>query len=38
MPDSQLSDFLRQSTCPACGHHVAVVFFDGGRQPLATIA
>lgn len=25
-------------TCPACGHHVAVPFFDGGEQPLATIA
>ena len=19
-------------TCPACGHHVAVPFYDGGRQ------
>lgn len=25
------------STCPACGHHVAVRFFDGGTQPLATL-
>ncbi len=24
--------------CPACGRHVAVAFFDGGEQPLATIA
>lgn len=28
----------REATCPACGHHVAVPFFDGGRQPLATLA
>jgi len=28
----------RAATCPACGHHVAVAFFDGDRQPLATIA
>jgi len=26
-----------EATCPACGHHVAVPFFDGGRQPLATL-
>jgi hypothetical protein len=26
------------ANCPACGHHVAVPFFDGGRQPLATLA
>ena len=29
---------FRQETCPACGHHVAVSFFDGGNQPLATLA
>ncbi len=29
---------IRESTCPACGYHVAVPFFDGGQQPLATIA
>ncbi len=29
---------LREATCPACGHHVAVSFFDGGLQPLATLA
>lgn len=23
--------------CPVCGNHVAVPFFDGGRQPLATL-
>jgi hypothetical protein len=28
----------REETCPACGHHVAVPFFDGGQQPLATLA
>jgi len=33
-----LSTLLRTSTCPACGHHVAVPFFDGGEQPLATVA
>jgi protein O-GlcNAc transferase len=33
-----LSDILCTSTCPACGHHVAVTFYDGGRQPLATVA
>lgn len=25
------------TTCPACGYHVAVLFYDGGRQPLATL-
>lgn len=25
------------TTCPACGHHVAVLFYDGGGQPLATL-
>lgn len=29
---------MSQTTCPACGHHVAVNFFQGGCQPLATIA
>lgn len=29
---------MRVRGCPACGHHVAVPFFDGGDQPLATIA
>lgn len=28
----------REATCPACGHHVAAPFFDGGRQPLATLS
>ncbi len=25
------------TTCPACGFHVAVLFYDGGAQPLATL-
>ena len=25
------------TTCPACGYHVAVLFLDGGEQPLATL-
>lgn len=29
---------MREHTCPACGHHVSVPFFDGGKQPLATLA
>jgi SAM-dependent methyltransferase len=29
---------LMECTCPACGHHVAARFFDGGDQPLATLA
>ena len=29
---------IRMSECPACAYHVAVPFFDGGDQPLATIA
>ncbi len=33
-----LVDLLRQETCPACGHHVAVPFIDPSLQPLATVA
>jgi len=33
-----MNNFIHESNCPACGHHVAVSFFDGGEQPLATIA
>ncbi len=29
---------VRGSACPACGCQVAVPFFDGGAQPLATLA
>lgn len=28
----------REATCPACGYHVAVRCYDGGSQPLATLA
>lgn len=37
-PSDIYIDFLRQETCPACAHHVAVPFLDPGLQPLATIA
>ena len=29
---------IRSATCLACGCHAAVPFFDGGAQPLATLA
>lgn len=29
---------VRDTTCPACGFHLSASFFDGGRQPLATLA
>lgn len=28
---------IHTTTCPACGYHIAVLFYDGGRQPLATL-
>jgi len=31
-------DSYRDATCPACGHHIAVSFLEGGAQPLATLA
>lgn len=34
----ELQKNFMESTCPACGYHVAMPFFDGGKQPLATIA
>ena len=34
----EASDLVRAVTCPACGHHVAVPFFEGGLAPLATLA
>jgi SAM-dependent methyltransferase len=37
-PPPSLVGLLRTSTCPACGYHVAVPFYDGGRQPLTTLA
>lgn len=33
-----LETSIRETTCPACGHHIAVPFLDGGNQPLATLA
>ena len=33
-----LRDILLECLCPACGHHVAVPFYDGGQQPLTTLA
>lgn len=33
-----LKGVLLQETCPACSYHVAVPFYDGGRQPLTTLA
>jgi predicted O-linked N-acetylglucosamine transferase (SPINDLY family) len=33
-----LPALLRTATCPACGYHVAVPFYDGGEQPLAALA
>jgi hypothetical protein len=35
---ANVTNNIWSSTCPACGYHVAVPFFDGGMQPLATIA
>jgi hypothetical protein len=29
---------VREASCPACGHHIAVPFLQGGAQPLATLA
>ena len=35
---TDITEILCQCTCPACGYHVAVPFYDGGNQPLATVA
>ena len=35
---TSVDDVVRESTCPACGHHVAVRFLDEQHQPLATVA
>lgn len=32
------ADIMRDGVCPACGYMVSVPFYDGGEQPLATIA
>jgi protein O-GlcNAc transferase len=37
-PSTALSDWLQTVTCPACGFHVAVNFYDGGKAPLTTLA
>lgn len=36
--DGGLPVAMRAVTCPACGYHVAVPFYDGGDAPLATLA
>ncbi len=33
-----LQGVLRDTPCPACGDHVAVPFYNGGEQPLTTLA
>lgn len=38
MMKNELVGTIHDVSCPACGNHVAVDFYDGGRQPLATIA
>lgn len=30
-------EYLHHSTCPACGFHLALDFYAGGHQPLATL-
>lgn len=37
-PSKALADWLQSVTCPACGFHVAVNFYDGGEAPLTTLA
>ncbi|RMF90864.1 MAG: methyltransferase domain-containing protein [Nitrospinota bacterium] len=34
----ELVDLVSACPCPACGHQVAVPFYEGGAQPLATLA
>lgn len=34
----QLQDMVHGCTCPACGYHVAVNFYNGGSHPLTTLA
>jgi hypothetical protein len=33
----EISDRLLPATCPVCAHGIAVAFFNGGRQALATL-
>ncbi|HVN28048.1 MAG TPA: class I SAM-dependent methyltransferase [Candidatus Binataceae bacterium] len=35
---NHLNDDVCQSVCPACGFQIAARFFNGGAQPLATLA
>lgn len=35
---TSLKEVLHSATCPACGHHVGVTFFDGGKHPLSILA
>jgi hypothetical protein len=40
MPQSEAGTAVTDvhvTTCPACGYHVEVLFYDGGQQPLATL-
>ena len=37
-PSAQGTPEIRAATCPACGKHVAVPFYDGGEQCMATLA
>lgn len=33
-----LNSAIQNYTCPACGYHIAVQFYDGGLLPLTTLA
>ncbi|MCA9018348.1 MAG: hypothetical protein KDA77_23705, partial [Planctomycetaceae bacterium] len=33
-----LNSAMQNYTCPACGYHIAVQFYDGGLLPLTTLA
>lgn len=36
-PEADATNDVHEATCLGCGHYVAVPFFDGGHQPLATL-
>jgi hypothetical protein len=38
IPGNALADWVQGCSCPACGFHVAVNFYDGGQAPLTTLA
>lgn len=38
IPSKALADWLQAVSCPACGFHVSVNFYDGGEAPLTTLA